>query len=140
MSLHEEMGRRLVVERSSRMCEIALPGICLVTMTSVHHRLKKSHGGTWRASNLLAACGDGTTGCHGYIEAHPSWAREEGLWIFTGDGEPNEISVHMRWMNLRGWYLLDDEGMLAFDGGPMEGLWQHAERELLSPGGGWGRS
>ena len=141
--MSEQVARALVAERAQHMCEIALAGICGVRMASVHHRLKRSHGGGWVASNLLASCGDGTTGCHGYIEAHPTWAREEGLWLFAGDGAPHEVSVHMRWMNLRGWYLLDDEGMLTFDGGPTESLWQPAEREYLaremvSPGIGWG--
>jgi hypothetical protein len=136
-SFRETVYRLLVAERSQHSCEIAIPGVCRGAMTSVHHRRKE--GRDWAPSNLLAACGDGTTGCHGWVEAHPEAAREEGLWLFTGDGEPHEVAVHMRWMNLRGWYVLDDEGMLEWDGGELEGLWEHATREMTSPSG-WGTS
>lgn len=114
-------------------CEVHIPGVCRGAMASVHHRAKKGQGGSWSPANLLAACGDGTLGCHGYIEANPTWAREEGLWIFTGDGAPDQISAHIRWQNMRGWFVLDDEGMLELDGG-LELLQEPIVRELLSIG------
>lgn len=117
----EAEARRIVRERSEGICEIVVPGICLKRAAGVHHRLKRSHGGAWAPSNLLDACGSGTTGCHGYTEAHPAWARDEGLWLMTGDGDPRDVSVHMRWMNAKSWWLLDDEGILEHDlGGDFE--------------------
>ena len=114
--MDEARAREIVAQRSEDRCEIAVPGVCRGIRRSVHHRRKRSQGGDWRPSNLLAACGDGTTGCHGYVEARPRWANEHGLWLFAGDGEPHEVSVFMRWANSRSWYLLDDDGMLLWDG------------------------
>lgn len=42
---------------------------------SIHHRRCRGMGGTnWFGSNLpsnlMAVCGSGTTGCHGWIESH----------------------------------------------------------------------
>lgn len=127
----EEKARAIVAERSMRRCEIHLHGICQGAQRSVHHRLKRGRGHEWAPSNLLAACGDGTTGCHGYVEANPAWANEHGLWLMAGDGEPSEVSVWMRWANMRGWFVLDDEGMLELDGG-LQVLVEPIVRELLS--------
>lgn len=130
--MSEAEVRRIVAERSQHMCELAIPMVCRGQLASMHHRRKE--GRVWSASNVLAACGDGTTGCHGYTEAHPEWARSEGLWLFYGDGEPHEVSAHIRWMNLRGWYVLDDLGMLAWDGGEISLLSEsRVVDELLSP-------
>ena len=114
--ISEAEGRRIVRERSGGMCELAIEGVCFGRAGTVHHRAKRSHGGTWAPANLLAACGSGTTGCHGYVEANPVWANEQGLWLMAGDGEPQEVSCHIRWMNMRGWFVLDDLGMLEIDG------------------------
>ena len=115
MSFSEERGRAIVKERSGGRCEAAIRNVCLGDAASVHHRQKRSHGGTWAPSNLLHVCGDGTIGCHGWIEAHPQRANEGGLWLFAGE-DPAETSVYMRWENLKSWYLLDDEGILHWDG------------------------
>jgi hypothetical protein len=135
MSFTEATGRAIVRERSGGRCELAIPNVCFGTPDTVHHRAKKGQGGTWAPSNLITACGSGTTGCHGYVEANPAWAREEGLWLFTGDGEPDQVSAHMRWEMLRGWFRLDDEGMLYFDGGELEQqiTYHPAVRDMLSP-------
>lgn len=114
----ETRCREVVRERSGGLCELAIPGICLGRAVNMHHRRKE--GRVWAASNVLDACGSGTDGCHGYVEANPSWAREEGFWLFTGDGEPAEVSCHIRWSNQRSWWLLDDDGMLVWDGGVFE--------------------
>lgn len=118
----EQQARQIVAVRSDDRCEIAVPNVCLARRYSIHHRLKRSHGGTWSPANLLAACGSGSNGCHGWVETHPAWAREEGLWLMAGDGEPAEVSVHMRWHETKGWWLLDGLGMLEWDGGPFEPL------------------
>jgi len=37
-------------------------------------------------ANLITLCGTGTTGCHGWVESHPEWAKAHG-W---------SVSVHQR--------------------------------------------
>jgi hypothetical protein len=106
----EERGRAIVAERSGGFCEASIPGVCLGRADSMHHRVKA--GRLWTASNLLHLCGSGTTGCHGHIEANPAWANEEGLWLMAGE-ESDQTAAHMRWGPMRGWFILDDEGMLA---------------------------
>ena len=106
-------GRLVVAARSGGGCEVGIEGVCQGAATNIHHRLKRSHGGTWAPSNLLALCGSGTTGCHGYIEAHPNYSRQFGYWIFTGDGEPNTVSVYLHAHTVPRWVLLDDEGSMT---------------------------
>jgi len=117
----EQRARVIVGQRSGGRCELAVPNVCLGPQHSVHHRLKRSHGGSWAPSNLLAACGSGTTGCHGWVESHPAWAMEEGLWL-QGHQDPREVSAHMRWADQRSWWFLDDEGMLRWDESEFEAL------------------
>lgn len=50
---------------------------------SVHHRLPRSRGGPHDLFNLVALCGDGTRGCHGWVEHNPEAAREDG-WTVPG--------------------------------------------------------
>lgn len=110
----ETKARAIVRERSGGMCEMGLPHICLRHAAGVHHRVKRGQGGPWTPSNLLDACGSGTTGCHGWAESHPTLAFEEGISLHRGD-DPAAISVHMRWANQRSWWFLDDEGLLHWD-------------------------
>lgn len=119
MQWTEARGRAIVYERAGGRCEAAVPGVCLGTIDSVHHRRKA--GRVWNPANLLAVCGDGTTGCHGWIEHHPDKAREDGLWVDSTD-DPLEVSVHMRWENARAWWFLDDEGILHYDESEFEPL------------------
>lgn len=37
---------------------------------TLHHVVAKSLGGSDTEANLVPLCGDGTTGCHGLVEAH----------------------------------------------------------------------
>jgi len=67
-------------------------------------------GGTTRPainapSNLLTLCGSGTTGCHGWVEAHPTDARARGLAVASWDVPA--LTPVQTW---RGWVLLDDDG------------------------------
>jgi 5-methylcytosine-specific restriction endonuclease McrA len=56
-----------------------LLGLCRVCedakAVSLHHVLPRSQGGDDVAENLVELCGDGTTGCHGLVEARDPWAR-----------------------------------------------------------------
>ena len=118
--MDEARCRAIVRERSEGHCEVALAGICRGQATNMHHRRKE--GRVWEPANVLDACGSGTTGCHGYIESHPTWANEEGLWLRAGDGTPDQVAVHMRWQNARSWWTLDNEGCLHWEGMDFEAL------------------
>lgn len=41
---------------------------------SLHHICPKSLRGDDVAENMVGLCGDGTTGCHGLVEARDGWA------------------------------------------------------------------
>jgi hypothetical protein len=79
---------------------------------STQHRQARGMGGTSRTavnlpSNLLTLCGSGTTGCHGWVEAHPAESRANG-WSVPSWETPARIPV-LTW---RGWMQLDDAGGL----------------------------
>lgn len=121
--ISEKTARAIVSERSYGWCEIAIDNVCTGSLQSIHHRGKRSQGGSWAPSNLLAACGDGTRGCHGWVEANPAKANALGLWLFAGQ-QPQETPVYMRWNGTRSWWLLDDHGML---------VWQHQTFDDVVP-------
>jgi len=97
---NEAAARDIVRERAGGRCEVRIPEVCQGYHDNTHHRLKA--GRIWAPSNLLAVCGSGTTGCHGWIEAHPA----------HGDGEPAHVPVFLRPVYGPWWYILDDEGLL----------------------------
>jgi hypothetical protein len=104
----EAAGRRIVAQRSAGRCErCGLPG-----PTTVHHRVKRRRGGTWAPANLLALCGDGTTGCHGWVEAHPLNAQAHGLDLPTGT-DPTTAEAYLWTVNGAAWWLLTDDGGYA---------------------------
>lgn len=119
MSFPEAKARDIVAQRSGGRCEVVIPNVCLGVAASVHHRRKE--GRAWNPGNLLHVCGDGTIGCHGWIEAHPAKAMEQGLWLRTGES-PADTSAHMRWEDQRSWWFLDDEGLLHWDESDYEPL------------------
>jgi hypothetical protein len=121
-AVDEELARNIVRLRAGGRCEAAIPDVCKGTHDTTHHRRKRRYSDTrWVASNLLAVCGSGTTGCHGYIEARPQWSQEQGYWLLEGE-DPRKVSVHMRWADARSWWCLDDEGSLHWDGAEFEPL------------------
>lgn len=77
----EQQGRRIVGVRCGGRCE-RCGGAGPLT---VHHRRKRSQGGSWSPSNLFVLCGDGVQKCHGWVEAHPQAAHAAGLWLFHGE-------------------------------------------------------
>lgn len=98
--MKEREARRIVAERCGGRCER-----CGVPQYTCHHRRKKSQGGPWSPSNLLAVCGHGTAGCHGEIEANPMWAHARGLWLRAGElPEVTPVELFGRWV------LLTDDG------------------------------
>ncbi len=86
---------------------------CGVSLTVVagsrHHRLRRREGGH-SASVLVLLCGSGTTGCHGWVHAHPKAARAVGLVIPAAGriraGDVPAIPVK----TFQGWRLFDDLG------------------------------
>jgi hypothetical protein len=96
---------RMLFTRSSGRCEIRSPA-CLGGRrgelaglprwkVSFHHRRPRGMGGTKRADVhslawLVVTCGDGTTGCHGYVEHHGKWADARGLKAPKAMNDPAE--------------------------------------------------
>ena len=77
MSQPDERTRRLVQRRDAWKC--ARCGRDAGTHwsgDSIHHRRPRSHPwpGLHQPANLLLLCGSGTTGCHGWVHAHPARA------------------------------------------------------------------
>ena len=75
--------RRQVLARDG--CKCAICGRSIDTEWSgfsIHHRRMRSHGSGYErlheAENLLTLCGSGTTGCHGWVHAHPNRAYQLG--------------------------------------------------------------
>lgn len=95
------------------MCEVRIKDVCRGQGESMHHRNKAGQGGLWTPSNILHTCGDGTRGCHGWIEANPASARRKGLWLFRGQA-PFATPVQAVFRGMPGAYLLDDEGSLTW--------------------------
>lgn len=86
-------------------CGRWLPG----TPASRHHRKRRSQasrGEVHSPANLILLCGTGTTGCHGWVHAHPAQAREHG-WLLRSTDDPTRIPLLS---DVHGWILLDDKG------------------------------
>ncbi len=101
------LGQETVRLRSA-LCEAcgAAPG------QSFSHRIAASRGGTYAPSNGVRACGSGTTGCHGWFEAHSTWAGDGGWHIRRDRRDPLEVPVFLVTVlqPLGAWHLLDDLG------------------------------
>jgi hypothetical protein len=59
---------------------------------SIHHRIRRSQGGSHDPENLILLCGSGTTGCHGWVHAHPAEARDSG-WLLKSHEDPLAVPV-----------------------------------------------
>lgn len=70
----------------------------------MHHRKKRSQGGLWIPSNVVALCGHGTSGCHGWVEHNPNAAELEGFHV-----RPWQDEVPIRYRSFR-WVILLDDG------------------------------
>ena len=60
---------------------------------SLQHRKKRSAGVDNRHCNLIVLCGSGTTGCHGWVEDHPTLAEHEGGWSVSRYAKPENVPV-----------------------------------------------
>jgi hypothetical protein len=78
---------------------------------TTQHRVARGMGGTrWLGvnlpANLITLCGSGTTGCHGWVERHPTEAKLLGLALSRFISDPASHPV-FTW---RGWLRLHDDG------------------------------
>lgn len=96
--MNESRCRDVVSERCGDRCER-----CGAPQYTCHHRWKRSHGGPWEPANIVALCGSGTTGCHGWVEANPAAAIRLGFWLKSGnrDLEKARLWLWGRWVVLR---------------------------------------
>ena len=118
MTWSESAGRAIVYQRSARFCEV-----CGRQGASVHHRVKKGQGGEWDPANTLSLCGDGVRYCHGWIEAHPTYAMDLGLWVRAGI-DPATVPLWCTPAALPpGWWTLHSDGTLTW----------HLDRNHLPP-------
>jgi hypothetical protein len=81
--------RLLVMARSNFTCERCGKKLGEGEHVSVHHRTPRGMGGSHDQSlnlmsNLMALCGSGTTGCHGWIESHRQKSMENGWLVLRG--------------------------------------------------------
>lgn len=113
--MSEQQCRTLVEQRSMGFCEIQIPNVCRGRGESMHHRRKRSHTGMWVCSNILHSCGDGTTGCHGWVEHNPEQAQVRGLWL-VGAESPQFTPVNISWRGITDWYFLTDYGGIRWPG------------------------
>lgn len=103
--------RVLVLDRAKYRCEKCGVSLSESFYYSLHHRTPRGMGGSREVrlnmpSNLVAVCGSGTTGCHGWIESNRIAAEDEG-WLVSRYEEPAEVQVRI--MGVR-WRYLTDEG------------------------------
>lgn len=96
----EAEARRLVRERSGGTCE----GCGQRPAVEWSHRVARSQGGLWLASNGLHLCSPG--GCHDAAHHRPEWARGLG-WMVRRGGIPAFVPARLAG---HGWVLLDDSG------------------------------
>ncbi len=100
-----EDTKKIIRWRSGGMCELcgAEPA------TNFHHRRARGMGGTRRQVHspewIMHLCGSGTTGCHGYIEAHPEISYAKG-WKLRGT-RPASTPVQVFAI---GWVILTPDG------------------------------
>jgi len=75
-------------------------------LSSIHHRKLRKQGGRDAPSNLILLCGSGTTGCHGWVHAHPRDSRDKG-WLVPSWADPAQRPVWHE--HGQRWVLLDDD-------------------------------
>lgn len=89
--------RTLVVERDRGACRR-----CGGRGGSVHHRIPRGMGGTrWEGIHspalLVVLCGDGTTGCHGWVEQNRAAALRLGWLLSRHLFDIDPADVPLRW-------------------------------------------
>lgn len=112
--------RQMVLARCEGRCES-----CGQTLTSggysLHHRRPRQMGGDKSAeanapSNLVALCGSGVTGCHGFYENNRALAVDRGWLVQRGFQKPAQVPVR----------LFDGRVVKLTDHGTYDVLWMLA--------------
>jgi 5-methylcytosine-specific restriction endonuclease McrA len=100
-----------VLERDGHSCVVCGGGLHGTRSLdwSIHHRKRRSQGGTNCPSNLVSVCGHGTAGCHGDIHAAPAKAQEAG-WLLKRDQDPTQVLMPHA---VHGYILLTADGSWA---------------------------
>lgn len=103
--------RRTVLRRDGWKCAICNREIdSHWSGYSIHHRRLRSQGsdysGLHQPENLLPLCGSGTTGCHGWVHAHPSRAYQLGYLVHMGKNPATQPVYYQR----HGWQRLTQQG------------------------------
>jgi hypothetical protein len=88
---------------------------CGAEPVTTQHRRARGMGGTSRVAlghpaNGVPLCGDGTRGCHGWTEHHPTDAALLG-WRLTHGEDP---LVAPWWDRVYGWRRWTDDGFLVY--------------------------
>lgn len=105
--------RNGVVMRSGYRCEICGDTLMGIDGMSIHHRKPRGMGGTIdikinSPSNLMAICGSGTTGCHGWLESNREVAYQKG-WLVHRNDDPAKVKVELhKGVRIAYMYLTDD--------------------------------
>jgi 5-methylcytosine-specific restriction endonuclease McrA len=81
-----------LMERADYRCELQIPGVCLGTPLTRHHRKPRSLGGKNTMENVLILDGSGTTGCHGHVEANRTLSHLRGWLVYSWD-DPAAIAI-----------------------------------------------
>ncbi|MBW3088804.1 HNH endonuclease [Bifidobacterium sp. 82T24] len=113
MSQPSASVKRLVDERDGRCCSVCgryLPG----SPGGRHHRQLRSQQPDptllHRPSNLIDICGTGTTGCHGWVHAHPAEAYRLGLLVRMGRDPSETPMLRYARSDRPQWVMLNDNG------------------------------
>lgn len=132
----EQRARQVVRERSAGRCELDVRNVCTGRATSWSHRQSRARRGLWTPANGIDACGSGTTGCHGWVENHPTWAEAAGLSLPSWVTDPERVPAYVSWHGLaRAWWHLNLDGTLTPCGELERPPWGHsADHALECPG------
>lgn len=99
-------NRAAVRARSGGRCEAALPGVCTVNATDVHHRRRRRDGGH-EVANLLDLC----RACHRWAHDNPARARELGVIVSVyADPARTPAFLPSRFTGARVWVQLTEDG------------------------------
>lgn len=101
--------RALVAKRDKDTCQRCGKAVGAGREFNLQHRMARGMGGRRgaiaevlnEAPNLITLCGTGTTGCHGWIEAHPAEAMRTGFRVPSwADPATVPVLTHTGWLML----------------------------------------
>lgn len=120
----EKKAKKLAKQRSGGLCEMCIPGICMMRATDFHHRRFRSQGGKWEIVNGLHGCRP----CHMAVtntNGHRAEYERKG-WIVPSHGDPATTEVLMWHQGRQDWFLLQEDGSAVLAPWP-EGRPEHPD-------------